>query len=253
MWYIDWNTSFPSADCNTVDSLGAVPLITWEPWLSINNTLEAIGNGSCDAYVTKFAQDAKNWGKLVYLRFAHEMNGNWYPWDGYHNGGSAGAAKYITAWRHIHSIFDSTGASNVRWVWSINNTSVPGDSWNLASNYYPGDAYVDWIGMDGYNWGGGSWQSFDAVFGASYASLSAFGKPLMIAEFACAEDGVYSKADWITDAFSKIKNNYPLIGIFNWFNINKERDWRVDSSVSSGTAFQNAVSDPCFLDSKPSN
>jgi beta-mannanase len=252
MWYIDWNTSFPEADCNSVNSYGGVPLITWEPWLDTTNTLEAISSGTYDTYITNFANAAASWGNLLYLRFGHEMNGNWYPWDGYHNGQTGGPAKYIAAWQHIHNIFSSAGATNVKFVWSPNHESHPGESWNEAIDYYPGDTYVDWIAIDGYNWGNGNWESFDQIFGPIYATFESYGKPMMLGEFASAENGG-DKAAWITDAFSKIENNYPEIIIFNWFNINKERDWRVNSSGAAATAFQNAIQDSYFIETAPSN
>lgn len=253
MWYITWNYSFPSSECDSAKNYGGVPMITWEPSLSTTNTLEAISNGNYDSYLTTFAQAAKNWGGLIYLRFAHEMNGNWYVWDGYHNGESSGPAKYIAAWKHIHNIFSSASATNVKWVWSPNHTSAPDESWNQAVNYYPGDDYVDWIGIDGYNWGQGDWQTFTQIFSSAYATFESYGKPLMISEFACATDESYSKADWITDAFSEIESTYSRIRIFVWFNQNKERDWRVSSSTSASDSFKNAVDDSYFLEIKPGN
>lgn len=253
MWYIDWNTSFPSTDCDTVNNYGGVPMITWEPRLITTNTLEAIVNGDYDSYITTFAQAAKNWGKLVYLRPAHEMNGNWYSWDGYHNGGQTdGPANYIAAWKHIHDIFSNVGATNVKWVWSPNHQSTPAESWNEAADYYPGHSYVDWIAFDGYNWGSGNWKSFDQIFSAIYAVFGSYGKSMMIAEFASAENGG-SKDVWITDAFSEIENNYPLLKMFVWFNINKERDWRVESSTASSNAFNTAMQDSYFIETAPSN
>jgi beta-mannanase len=252
MFYIDWNTNFPSTDCNLIDSYGGVPQIVWEPWLSSSNTLDAISGGAYDTYINNFAQAAKAWNKLIYLRFGHEMNGNWYPWDGTHNGGSAGPAKYIAAWRHIRAIFTNAGATNVKFVWSANHINCPTDAWNDAVNYYPGAAYVDWIGLDGYNWGTGNWQSFSQIFSSYYTTFSSYGKPIMISEFACTTDEAGStKAVWLTDAFTNIRNNYPQIRMFNWFNVNKERDWRIDSSAGSQTAFQNALNNAYFLDSKP--
>lgn len=250
-YVINWDTSFPATDCNSINSYGGVPMLTWEPRLSTTNTLDAISNGNYDSYVTTFAQAAKDWGKLIYLRFAHEMNGNWYPWDGTHNGGSAGPGKYILAWQHVHAIFAQAGATNVKWVWSPNHNSAPGDPWNAAANYYPGDSYVDWIGLDGYNWAQGSWQTFDQVFSSAYSSFSGYGKPIMFSEFSCATAETYSKADWITDAFSKIKNNYTQAKIFIWFNTNKERDWRVNSDVTALNAFKNAVNDSYFRTDLP--
>lgn len=252
MWYINFDTAFPASDCTLANAYGAVPMLTWEPMPSASNTLEIIAAGTYDAYVATFAQAAKNWGNLVFLRFAHEMNGDWYPWDGYHNGEAAAPAKYIAAWRRLHDIFVQAGATNVRWVWSPNNQSHPGSTWNAAVNYYPGDAYVDWIGIDGYNFGQGDWQSFEQLFAAAYATFESYGKPLMISEFASADDLVLSKADWITDAFLQIRTNYQLLRIFVWFNKDKERDWRVNSSAPALAAYKTALNNSYFKENPPS-
>jgi len=250
LWYVHWQDPFPTSDANIVYNNGSVPLITWEPWITHElGTLEAIATGSYESYVTQFIQAAKDWGGPVLLRFAHEMNGNWYPWDGQHNGANAEAAeKYKRAWIYIYNVKASLEADNVYLVWSPNNTDMPSASWNTPEAYFPGDQYVDWVGMDGYNWGYGAWQSFDATFSTIYQTLTALtSKPLMIGEFASAEQGG-NKADWITDAFSRIQNNYPRVKIFCWFNINKERDWRVNSSPSSEAAMRTALQPAYFLD-----
>ena len=248
LWYVHWQDPFPSAEADLVSANGSVPLITWEPWITHPlGTLEAIASGSYESYVREFLQAAKDWGKPLFLRFAHEMNGNWYPWDGYHNGGSAGAETYKRAWLYVYNVREELKADNVNLVWCPNNTNQPDVSWNTVSAYYPGDQYVDWVGMDGYNWGYGSWQSFDSVFSGVYQSITSLTqKPIMIGEFGSAEQGG-NKADWITDAFAKIKSSYPGIKVFCWFNINKERDWRVNSSSSSEAAFKNSLQDGYFL------
>jgi len=252
-FYINWDTDFPTANCNTVNNYGGVPMIVWEPFLNTTNTLEAISSGTYDSYITQFAQDAKAWGKLVYLRFGHEMNGNWYGWSGAHNGGLTGPQKYINAWKHIYNIFSAENTDNIKWVWSINHVNTPDQAWNSAVNYYPGDDYVDWIAFDGYNWDQDNWQTFAEVFGPVYATFESYDKFFMISEFSSATDEMESKADWITDAFSKIENNYPKIKVFIWFNELKERDWRVNSSSDSTTAFKNAVNDSYFLEVMPVN
>ncbi|MFH1576965.1 MAG: glycosyl hydrolase [Candidatus Margulisiibacteriota bacterium] len=251
LWYVHWTDAFPTSDADTVFNNGSVPLITWEPWITHElGTLEAIASGSYETYVNEFIQAAKDWGKPLFLRFAHEMNGNWYPWDGSHNGATAEAAeRYKRAWVYIYNVRATLEADNIYLVWSPNNTNLPDASWNTIAAYYPGDQYVDWVGMDGYNWGYGNWQDFNAIFSSVYSNLTALTqKPLMIGEFASAEPGG-SKADWITDALSQIKNNYPRVKIFCWFNIDKERDWRINSSSSAEAAFRQAIGDSYFVES----
>lgn len=250
LWYVHWEEPFPVSDADRVYANGSIPLITWEPWVTHNlGTLAGIAREGFQSYVKTFIQSAKEWGKPLFLRFAHEMNGNWYPWDGFHNGGQSAPERYKQAWLYIYNVKEKLGAKNVKLVWCPNNTDQPNASWNAVSNYYPGDRYVDWIGMDGYNWGYGSREEFDSVFGNIYQTLTALtAKPLMIGEFASAEQG-RDKADWIAKAFSKIKKSYPRIKLFCWFNINKERDWRINSSASSNAAYRQAISDSYFKES----
>jgi beta-mannanase len=248
LWYVHWGEAFPVEEVQTVYANGSIPLITWEPWITDPaGALEAISSGRHAAYIREFMRTARDQGKPLLLRFAHEMNGNWYPWDGYHNGADPGAAdKYKRAWSYIYSVRRDLKADNVKLAWCPNNTSLPEESWNKASQYYPGDEYVDWVGMDGYNWGYGRWTDFDAVFGDIYRELTALTqKPLMIGEFASAEQGG-SKAEWIKDAFSAIKSKYPGVKLFCWFNINKERDWRINSSPESEAAFRRSIGDGYF-------
>jgi len=252
MWFKSFAQDFPSLECSQVWARGSVPCITWEPWKGSvpdsDYTLQKIADGEFDAYISKWALDAKAFGHPFFLRFAHEMNGNWYPWDGAHNGLSEAPAKYIAAWKHVHGLFNAAGVLNVTWVWSVISESVPDETWNSIGNYYPGDAYVDWIGIDGYNWGGSAWQTFDQIFSSVYSQIrSSYPlKPVMIGEFASAPDGG-DKAAWITDAFSKIKSNYSGIKLFNWFNITKERDWTVADSASYETAYKAAVAETSYF------
>jgi beta-mannanase len=248
--YVHWEDPFPTSDANTINANGSVPLITWEPWITHEaGTLEAISSGSYESYVRTFIQAAKDWGKPMFLRFSHEMNGNWYPWDGFHNGGDAAAVqKYKQAWQYIYNVKEELGAGNVTLVWCPNNTDQPIASWNAASQYYPGDDYVDWVGMDGYNWGYGSWEAFDSAFNNIYQALTALTqKPLMIGEFASADNGG-DKGAWITDSLSRLQSDYPRVKLFCWFNINKERDWRVNSSASAEAAFRQGIGDSYFVE-----
>jgi hypothetical protein len=237
-WTDDWMVSVRSTL-----SAGKIPLITWEAWTngSVGTSLDDIISGVHDTLIRTRAEASKDAGQKFFLRWGHEMNGNWYPWDGFHNGANAAAAtKYIAAYRHIHDVFTGAGASNVLWVFSPNADSVPGDAWNQWANYYPGDSYVDWLGYDGYNWGtastGSTWRSFQAIGSSIYPSLAAKGKPLMIPETACAEVGG-DKAAWINALLPTLRQSFPAIKALVWFHMNKETDWRVDSSSAAKSAF----------------
>src|SRR5579859_6899688 len=254
MWYQQWGLTngwqyIQTYWMNEVRAHGSIPLITWDPRDPSNGTanqpayaLQNIINGNFDAYITQWAQESKAWGHPYFLRFAHEMNGNWNPWSEQVNGNKPG--QFVLAWRHVHDIFTRLGATNVTWVWSPNidySTSTP------LAELYPGDAYVDWAGMSGYNWGTVGqwhvWQSFSSVFSQTYNNiLSITSRPIMITETASTEQGG-NKASWISDAFvTQLPQNFPRIHAFVWFNESKETDWEIESSASAQAAFAAAIS-----------
>jgi beta-mannanase len=179
------------------------------------------------------------------------MNGNWYPWGGAANDNNP--ALYVTAWRHVHDLFVAQGATNVAWVWSPNasdNPSGAGAAWNHWTNYYPGDAYVDWVAIDGYNWGTtqswSSWQTFANIFGNGTSGIYtdyAATKPIMIAETASATSGApagTSKAQWITDMATATQNLFPSIEAVLWFDTTSTsgvQQWPIDTSTNSLSAY----------------
>jgi len=248
--FYGWADDFTSW-ARTTSASGYIPLVTWEPWKnSVGVSLDDIVGGVHDAMIRSRAQSSASIGQRFFLRWGHEMNGNWYPWDGFHNGANAAAAaKYIAAYRHIHDVFVSAGATNVIWVFCPNVDSVPGDAWNQWTNYYPGDAYVDWMGFDGYNWGtvqtGSSWRAFTSIAGAIYTGLADKAKPILIAETASTELGG-DKAAWVAGILPALKTSYPSIKAVVWFHVNKETDWRIDSSAAARTAFVTAAGDAYF-------
>ncbi len=235
---------FLSAAAGNAVTRGTIPMATLEFWNGANGvnqpsfSLKSISGGAFDAYLHSYARSAKAFGSEVWLRPLHEMNGNWYPWCGTVNGNTP--ADFVPAWRHIRDIFTAEGATNVKFVWAPNADSVPGTAANAIAAYWPGDAYVDYVAMDGYNFGGttaGSWRSFDSVFASAYAKVTALSaKPLIIAETACSPIGG-DKAAWIANMFASLPASYPRIVGVVWFNTNKEADWRVESSSASLAAF----------------
>jgi hypothetical protein len=246
MFFMKWGGDFPAEDCLKIVGYGAIPHITLEPWLG----LDPIISGKEDEYIRKWAAGARDFKRPLFLRWGHEMNGNWYPWGGANNNKDPG--RYIQAYRHIHDIFEKEGAGNVMWIWSPMDNSVPPESWNDAENYYPGDKYVDWLGIDGYNWGNtqswSSWKEFTPIFSPYYTDFVSRhpGKPNMLAEFASAERGG-DKVKWIEDCFTLLKKDYPQVKGLVWFNIKKECDWRLQSSQETLETFKKIISDEYYI------
>ena len=255
MWYTDWSTKFQGYAVSNAYSRGSIPVITWE--MKNRNTAirysDVLG-GKWNSYIDTWASSAKSDGREIFVRFGHEMNGDWYGWGGAQNGANAQAPqKFIETWKYVRARFAAKGVTNVTWVWCPNHESVPNQSWNQPENYYPGHDQVDWICADGYNWGSSqswsSWKSFDGVFQNIYGRLTTLApsKPFMIGEFASTEHGG-SKANWIQDAAARIPASYPQIKAFIWFNVNKETDWRVESSTPSLDAFKaKFVNNPVYI------
>ena len=209
---------------------GSVPMITW---MSSHCDLDQINNGSHDYYITQFATEVRDWGHRILISWGDEMNVQGvYTWSG------SDTNKFKAAYRRIRNIFKSVGADNAEFVWSPSYMTHPPE-WPGYNEYYPGDDYVDWVGVNGYNWGVNdyrnpfrTWATFDMIFGPVLADFSSRypAKRQMISETACAPDDGGSKAQWITDAYGSMKNNHwPRLRAVFWFQHNKEKDWRVQS------------------------
>ena len=217
-YYEDWTHSpIETAQLNAAWSRGAIPLLTWEPWSqrdpSVVVSLRAIASGAYDAYLSNAARAAAAWGHPIMLRFAHEMNGGWYPWGRGRNGNTA--ATYVAAWRHLVRIFRANGANNVKWVWTpyvSNGGALP------FRRYFPGNRWVDWAGLDGLN--GGSvfgWRPFWKIFAQSYRELVRMTpRPLMFAEVGSTEEGG-NKAAWLSGALRQAVPRMPHIRAIVWW------------------------------------
>ncbi|URZ07481.1 glycoside hydrolase family 26 protein [Clostridium felsineum] len=244
--FADFSTPFSSfkANVDAVYQNKSQLILTWEPQGITDNDI-IIGNK--DDYIKQMASDLKNYNKPIVIRLMHEVNSNWYSWaTGYQNGSVNSYASYKTAYQHIVQIFRNAGASNVKFMYNVNNNSVGNNTDYMAA--YPGNDYVDVLSIDGYNWGttqswGSSWQSFDQVFGQAYNALKVYNKPIFIAEIGSADKGG-DKSAWITDAYNKVRSNYPLIDAVIWFNENKETDWTINSNPSVQAAYKSAVMGP---------
>lgn len=242
--FFSWDEQLISTEqLHAVALRGAVPLVTWEPW---HASLQSIRAGKQDDYIRASARAAAAYGGPIMLRFAPEMNGDWAPWGAGVGGNTP--ADYVGAWRHIVSIFRQEGADNVRWVWAPN--IMTSDGQQKFDRFYPGGRWVDWVALDGYNWGADlGWRSFTEVFGPSYEVLTRLSpKPVMIAETGCNQTGG-DKAAWITSAFDREIPQFKRLHAVVWFNSTHgqgKEDWRVNSSPQSLRAFRKAVSAPRY-------
>jgi hypothetical protein len=192
----------------------------------------------------EWAQAAREYKKPFFFRWEWEMNGNWYQFG---REAAENSTQFVLAWRRFHDIAEEAGATNITWVWCP-NVSYPGST--PLSSLYPGDAYVDWTCIDGYNEGEGAWRSFGEVFNTTYSEILKLAptKPIMIGETASDESAVNSKAGWITNALtSELPERFPEVRSFNWFNWNRDgHKWVIESSPAAQSAFATSISSPYY-------
>jgi hypothetical protein len=243
-FYRSWSLrgDFPAADADRVVAAGAVPELVWEPWDPAGGldqpdyALDRVVAGHFDTYLTRWARQIRGWGQPLVIRFAHEANGDWYPWSAGVNGNTA--ADYRAAWKKVVAVFDKQQVTNVTWLFTAN---VPYPGSKSLANLYPGDAVVDRVGLDGYNWGTtqawSTWQSFGEVFGPGVAELDALStRPIHVTETGAPEAAGGDKAAWIADMWAWL-DAHPEVSGLTWFSLAKEADWRVDSSEASLAAY----------------
>lgn len=192
---------------------GYIPMITWEPWLVAfdqfsgkqpDSSLGIIASGAVDDYIREWARNATRFGKPFFVRPGHEMSNAWYTWSPAHGNTPE---MFKAFWRRVHTIFREEGARNAAFVW---NPFVPADT-----AFYPGDEYVDWIGLDIFNFGSlaenGRWMDFYTVTKILYDAVKEYEKPVILAEVGCVQAGG-NKPNWYRDMFHSLAaGNFPLV------------------------------------------
>jgi len=231
------NKELPTGLLDSLRTLGSVPMIIWEPTdpndeFDSSFTYRRIINGRYDTYLQRFAQDAKDFGGPILLRFAHEANGSWFPWSTTRFDNTP--KRYRMAWRHIWSIFKGpggVGATNVRFLWSQNLPCLTCDS---MASIYPGDRYVDYAGFSAFNWSTPQrWKSMVQTFSKSMTAVTAItSKPIIVAETGSYHVGG-DKESWISAGYPAVYAKWPKIKGIVYFNYNglleanPKRDWRL--------------------------
>jgi mannan endo-1,4-beta-mannosidase len=232
---------------------GFVPIVTLEPWsIEEISSSKLLKNNNLREQFRAWANQFAKWigpssqRKLI-LRPAHEMNGSWYPWSA---DAGVNPVEYRRMWRAVYDIFQDKVlcSDDIRWLWSINaETTADVD----VAAYYPGDAYVDWVGVDGYNFGGSQdwsvWRNPESVFERAFKKVRNISDaPLSVPEFGCSSirDGnidPVAKSSWVADTFELF--NKWNVRLASWFNINKETDWRVlDFATNADRRYPDKIS-----------
>jgi hypothetical protein len=251
LWTVwsDWgraNAAFPAGMLNGLRARGIVPLVIWEPTLppATDFNWDDVLAGNYDTYIRSWAQSARDWGGSLVLRFAHEMDGDWFPWGIGH--GTNTAAKFVAGWQHVWNIFrgpGGVGATNVKFLWS---PTIP------KSQFYPGDAYVDFVGFSAFNWnmlGWPGWWSLNSFLSFRTGKARQITKkPIIVAETGSTSIGG-NKANWITKGYTTAYAKYPYIVAIIYFDVNMlpgQVDWRLTTPSAASTAYKNLLTQPAF-------
>ncbi len=272
--------TFPTDQVRVAHARGSVPLIYWSPWeypfpgLQAANpyTLHAIIAGQHDDYIRRWATAAAATRRPLLVAFGIEMNGEWFPWSGlFHGAGTpcarpdalsawAGPDAFIRAYRHVVDLARACGATNIRWVFHVNNTSNPDEPWNQPAAYDPGSAYVDVLAMSAYGKqypGPGGWVPFRKTIDPFYGPLAAIhpDKPVLLAEWGVGEfPKSGDKAAYLREALFLLPREYPrLMGAVFWHERWENADGRhsnlrANSSRAALDAFRQGVGDPLWLE-----
>jgi Glycosyl hydrolase family 26 len=233
-WFTDFDHPWEATVVKTASDNGRIPMITWQP---NNHPLDGIISGKDDTYLRRWAQGAKTYGQVIYIRLMPEMNGEWVAWSG-------DAKKFKTAWKHIVDLFRAEGANNVKWIWAPNCVDEPKTDPNyFMESYYPGTDYVDLIGLSGFNWGTTKdyhrWRTYEQIFSEPYNRVTKLGpQDVWMVETASTEKGG-DKSDWVKSMFTS--KAFPKVTAIIWFNEEKETDWRVQSSPASLETFRSVL------------
>jgi len=258
---------------NNIWGSHAVPMITWEPKFWQQNTQPdievAVARGDFDNYVVGWGNNLKTYlagadgvlgtadDRRAFLRFAHEMNGNWYPWSA--TTGQSSPSDYVNMWQRVHNLFETQcgmsralTANTLKWVWSPINFDV-GDF--KMEQYYPGDNYVDWVGTTGFNWGTSEswsgWWGVTELYAVTIPRLRAIvnnNKPVAITEYSTvtAGQGIAGKSAWVTDLFAFIQT-YD-IRLVAYFNLDKNegasgglKDWAIFGGSTGDSTYFDSV------------
>ncbi|WP_187774147.1 glycoside hydrolase family 26 protein [Lolliginicoccus suaedae] len=237
----------PSAEIlDRIHGAGATPSITWEPWNPAAGIeqpryrLAAIARGEHDPYIETWARVLAADGRPLYMRFAHEMNGDWYPWATTTN--SNDPQDYREAFQHVRSVFDSAGATNVQWVWSpnVHSDGDSGGQHDLVRSF-PGNKYVDIIGLDGYAVAdGGAWSEPAQLFGPAIDTARAIAPDIPIWIYETGADASYGdKAAWM-DTLVEYLRAEGVEGLL-LFDFAKRFDWRIEQESGTVDALRDAL------------
>jgi hypothetical protein len=231
---------FPAAMCSWIRDLKKIPYVRVMLRSDVDQkhsekffSLKKIVAGEFDDDLRIWARDAKKFGSAILVEWGTEPNGDWFSWNGKWNGGPGqGPARYVAAYRHIVDLMRAEGADNLQWVWHVNWLDEPEKDWNRFENYFPGEAYCDWLALSTY--GPTTPLTTDSTESLAFKMREAYprlvklapGKPIIIAEFGCdLHNRRVNAADWAKSALEDLfASRWPGVIGFCWWNEGWQND-----------------------------
>jgi hypothetical protein len=271
--------TYPKDAIHTIHDQGKIPFVRLMPRSDLEQyhaekiySMQNIIDGVFDDQLRAWARDAKQDNVPLLIDFAVEMNGDWFSWNGTYNGKNKmgygdkdyfdGPERYRNAYRHIIDIFRVENVKHITWFFHPDIHSIPDENWNQAKYYYPGDEYIDWLGVSIYGSqhpGADYWETFNEILADRYQSILDISqnKPIALLEFGVTDNHPSGKKDaWLEDAFETILDNPYLDfqAISYWHESWEEEDdifasLRIDSSAESLDTFRRYSADPRFISS----
>jgi hypothetical protein len=260
--FVDWSYLIGGPNETWMSARGSRKvLLAWEP---SNIRFADVVAHSQDPYLGAVAVSMRAFPYDVYVRPWPEMNASWSTWQPTADGSKRDGGtpdQFVAAWRYLVTFMRSRGVKNLKFVFNPDADGGPGAT--PVEAIWPGCAYVDVLGIDGYNWGntigpaGGTWRSFESIFGRMYGTLTALdgGAPVWITEFGSKEprkeddwhypassspvDSAHNKATWIDEMMAS--TSFPRVSALVYFNKRKERDWRLESSPEALSAIRRYI------------
>ncbi len=228
-WYR--SRAFPAETAKWIRAAGSTPFIRLmlrsDPEQDHADPLyktRAIARGDFDADLAKWARAAARFKTPILVEWGTEMNGEWFQWNARWNGKQRGAKRFADAYRHIIDVMRTNGASNIIWVFHVNWADGPPRNWNQMEKYYPGDDYIDWLGISLYSMQGPN-EDEPTAFSEIDKTIHrlnkmAYAKPIIIAEFGTDVHNPHEPAaPWADKALRQIlSGKWPNLIGFSWWN-----------------------------------
>ena len=268
---------YPRETIQKIDKMGKIPFIRFMPRRTDKEDIENktmimqdIIDGKFDESLKLWAQAAKRDNIPLLMDFALEMTGEWMGWNGKWQGGFKldgygdptypdGPERFRDAYRHIITLFRDEGVNHITWFFHPDIQRMPDEEYNSAKYYYPGDAYIDWIGLSvyGVQFAEEYWKTFSRSLEEGFTFIKEISqtKPLAILEFGITDDRKDgSKSQWLKDAFADILGawHFKFSAFIYWNEDWENRDGTmsrlsIDSSKESLDAFRKGIQDPRFI------